>query len=171
MRELEIVFTKSKKKFPIFSWLIRLWTWKSYSHVAKRHEVKDWGRAYFHANEGKVNYEYHTVFHKKHKIEKKYILSIPKELRQEINKSCFQEAGNKYATMQNLGIVLVDVCALFGKKIENPFRSGRNCSELIYTKVFLKMKPDLDYNPDTIKPHHIEEIINRDFKHLIIDKD
>lgn len=169
MRELEIVFTKSKKCFPILSWLIRLWTWKPYSHVAKGHEVKDWGRAYFQASGKVVNYEYHTEFDKHHKIVKKYVLQVTKEMRTQINKECFQESGKQYGLLQNIGIVMVDIAGLFGKKVDNPFKKGRNCSELIYTVVLKELKPELDYNADTIKPHQIEEIINEHFKDILLD--
>lgn len=169
MRELEIVFTKSKKCFPVFSWAVIAWTRKPYSHVAKGHEVKDWGKAYYHASEGKVNYEYHTVFNQKHEVVEKYVLLIPTELRSEINKACFHEAGKKYGMLQNVGIVLVDIAAKFGKKLSNPWKDGRNCSELLYLKVFKVLKPELDYDPDTIKPHHIEEIINTHFKDMLLD--
>ena len=40
MRKISIVFTKSLKKFPIGSWIIRAWTSKEYSHVALKFETK-----------------------------------------------------------------------------------------------------------------------------------
>lgn len=61
--------------------------------------------------------------------------------------------------MQNAGIVFVDV----GLLKDTPWKDGRNCSELIYIKVLKKMIPELDYNPDTIKPHEIENIILKHF--------
>lgn len=167
--EIEIVFTKSKKKFAIGSWIIMAYTGKPFSHVAKAVEIRDWGKGYYQASEGKVNYEYEPVFKKKHNIVKKYILKIPENLDTEIRKACWQDAGKKYASMQNLGIVLVDIARLFNIKMTNPWKDGRNCSELLYLKVFKQLKPDLDYDPDTIKPHHIEEIIEAHFQHLILD--
>jgi len=168
VKEITIIFTKSKKFLPVASWAIRLWTWKSYSHVAKKHEVRDWGTAYYQASGGSVNYEYNTVFNKKHKIVKQYTLLIKKEIVNEINKECFKDAGKKYGIMQNVGIVLVDIFRIFGKKIDNPFKSGRNCSELIYSVVLKNLKPELDYDPDIIKPHEIENIIKEDLKDYII---
>lgn len=168
MKELEIVFTKSKQKLPILSWLIRLWTWKPYSHVAKAHEVKDWGKAYFQASGKVVNYEYHTEFDKHHEIVKSYKIIIPKEMRENINKECFKESGKPYGCLQNLGIVLVDLMRLLGKSMDNPFKGGKNCSELIYLEVLKQLKPELDYNPDTVKPHHIETIIKEHIEHTYI---
>ena len=135
------------------------WTGKNYSHVARSIEIRDWGQRYYQASEGKVNYEYEDYFMAKHHIVKKYELSISEDLDRDIKKACYKEAGNKYATMQNLGIVLVDIAAFFGLKIKNPWKKGRNCSELIYTQVLKKMYPELAYNPDTIKPHQIDEIL------------
>lgn len=166
---IEIVFTKSKKKFPVGSWLIRAWTKKPYSHVARAVPRRDWGKGYYHASEGKVHYEFESLFHKKHEVVKKYVLEVPKEFEMEVRRGCWEDSGKKYASMQNLGIVLVDIAKVFGVKLTNPWKDGRNCSELLYLKVFKQLKPDLNYDPDTIKPHHIEEIIETHFQDLIKD--
>jgi|GEM_PF-2580931 len=159
-KSIEIVFTKSKLFMPIGSWAIRLWTQKPYSHVAHAVEIRDWGKRYYQANEGKVNYEYEKFFLKKHKIVKKYIIHVPKELDIEVKKACYQEAGNSYALMQNLGIVILDIVSFFtGNKLKNPWKKGKNCSEIVYEKVLKKLFLELNYNPDTIKPHHIEDIL------------
>ena len=116
MKELKIVFTKSKKKFHILSWAIMLWTKQEYSHVARAVEIKDWGYRYFQASEGSVNYQFEELFNKKHEIIKTYCLCITSELDREIKKACYKEAGNKYGTMQNLGIFLVDILSFLSTK-------------------------------------------------------
>ena len=153
--DFKIVFTKSKKKFPIFSRLIMWWTKKPYSHVAREVVRRDWGAGYYQASEGNVNYEHESVFHTKHEIIKAYSLDVDPDLEMSIRKACWEDCGKKYGFMQNVGIFLVDL----GLFKDNPWKEGRNCSELIFIKVFDKMIPGLDYNPDTIKPHHIEDII------------
>ena len=110
MRELTLVFTKSKKRFPIISWLIRLWTGKPYSHVARKVIRRDWGAGYYQASEGKVNYEHENIFFKKHKVVKEYTLIVPRELEMLIRKECWKECGNKYGFLQNIGIIFVDIC-------------------------------------------------------------
>ena len=55
---LRILFTKSRKKFAFASWLIKWYTKKPYSHVARAIQIRDWGYRYYHASEGKVNYEF-----------------------------------------------------------------------------------------------------------------
>lgn len=164
MKKIEIVFTKSKKRLPIVSWLIRLYTWKPYSHVAGVHEIRDWGKRFYQASEGSVNYEYEDFFYKKHEIVKTYIIQVSSELEQETKKAFYKQAGNKYATAQNVGMIWVDLNKLFGRKVDNPFKAGKNCSEILYSTVFKKLLPELDYNPDTIKPHHIEKILKNNFK-------
>ena len=167
MKTMEIVFTASKKKLPLLSWAIRLWTWKPYSHVARRSKISFAEKHhYFHANEGKVNYEYETHFFKKHKIIKKYELTVPQKFYYEMAKQSWVEAGAKYGYLQHIGIAIVDVAKLLGFKICNPWKQGRNCSELLYITILKPMFPDLEYDPETIKPHHIERIlIEKGFKH------
>ena len=167
MRKLEIVFTRSKKKVSFISKAIMWYMGTKYSHVARRAYIgKNMREMFYQSSERKVNYEYKDVFHKKHHIVAEYNIEIEDDLYGEVADMCLTQAGAVYATMQNLGIVWVDFCAKFGKKVKNPWKKGRNCSELIYIAVLQKLIPNLDekYNADTIKPHQIEEIINTYFK-------
>lgn len=165
MRQIEIVFTKSKVKMPIFSWAIMLWTGKPYSHVARKLKTP-WAKksSYFQANEGKVNYEYEDWFLKEHKIIKSYTINVPDAVHDAMGKRSWQLAGQNYGLLQNIGIVLVDIAKIFNVKIKNPWKKGVNCSELMYRTIFQPMFPDLEYDPETIKPHEIEDIILDKFK-------
>jgi hypothetical protein len=172
-KTLSVVFTKSKNKFPIMSLLIRWWTekglfnLKDYSHVARATEIRDWGKRFFQASDGKVNYEFERFFHKKHQVVKQYDILISSEMDREIKKKCYEEAGNTYAMMQNIGILITDiVLGLFGIKMKNPWTRGRNCSEILYSKGFKIMIPTLQYDENKIKPHEIEDIILKYFKQL-----
>lgn len=158
MKQIDIVFSKSKKFFPVGSWLIRFWTRKSYSHVSRYKLIMN-ESMYFQANEGKVNYEHESIFSTKHEIVKRYCLEVSDELNANMSKECLKQAGQPYAVMQNLGIVLVDIANFFNIKTKNPWKKGKNCSELLYITILKPLYPELDYNPDTIKPHHIEYIL------------
>lgn len=166
MRKLTIVFTKSKKRFPIVSWLIRLWTNKPYSHVARKLEIDGYKPAYYQASEGKVNYETEDVFLSKHKIVKEYYLEVPEIIYKNISKACFEECGKKYGIMQNVGIMLSDICKLLRFNIKNPWKNGKNCSEVIYTNVIVPLWGDQGHDPDTIKPHHIDKIIQKHISNI-----
>lgn len=160
MRIVSVVFTKSKKRFPIFGWLIRLWTWKPYSHVALEVDM-GWagGKMYFQASEGKVNYEFETHFFKENEIVKKYEIQVPEDVYKDLAKERIRTAGENYGFLQNLGIAYVDVARIFGFNPKNPWKKGKNCSELIYKSVLKPLYPYLDFDSQLIKPHHIEKII------------
>lgn len=166
MNVICIIFTKSKKKLPLFSWAVMLWTWKSYSHVALQVELSYLDKSmYFQSNEGKVNYEYEDHFLKEHQIVKRYKVQIDDKAAKDLKIRRLKLAGANYGIWQNLGIVIVDLLKLIGIKTNNPWKKGINCSELIYSTVLKVLYPELDYNPETIKPHHIEEIlINHGYK-------
>lgn len=167
MKKLTIVFTKSKKYFPIGSWLIRAWTFKPYSHVAIKFESKIFKQpTYYQASEGLVNYMSEYNFLKKHEIVKTYEIEIDELLYIDIREQCHNEAGANYGFMQNIGIVIADVFKWFGVKIKNPWKKGRNCSELLYVHVFRNLGINC-HDPDLIKPHHTEEIIKNYIKNEI----
>lgn len=161
-RQIEIVFTKSKKKFPIFSWLIRLWTWKSYSHVARKMQIGFLDQPnYFQASEGQVNWEYHTHFDQKHEIVESISFPVTEQEYRLFNKTCWEQVGAKYGLKQNMGIVLCDILSLVGIKMSNPWKDGMNCSEVIYRTILKPKFGDLGYRPDKIKPHHIRRILKK----------
>ena len=140
------------------------WTDKDFSHVARATEIRDWGKRYFQASEGSVNYEYEEFFLKKHEIVHEYVIEIPKELDKKIKEACYKQAGNKYGMMQNFGIFVTDIYyKLFKKDIPNPWKKFFNCSEVLYTECFKIMIPDLKYSRDKIKPHQIQEIVLNNF--------
>ena len=160
MKKLKIVFTKSKKNFAIFSLLIRIWTSRSFSHVALEVETSFLEKPmYWQASEGKVNYEYKEHFDSKHEIVVSKEIEVTKEIYYNMVKYRLMAAGEVYGTMQNLGIFLLDLASLVGIKLNNPWKKGRNCSELLYVHVLKPMYPELEYDPDTIKPSDILKIL------------
>lgn len=158
MSKLEIVFTKSKKKFPLFSWLIQLYTRKNYSHIARKANILG-QEMYYQADNSMVNYENKKYFNMKHEIVKTYVIDIPKEIARNISILCLKNAGTPYGFMQNIGILYFDIMRLFSIKVSNPWRYGKNCSELIYEAVIVPLWGDQGLDPDRVKPHHIEKIL------------
>lgn len=158
MKNLEIVFTKSIKKVNFLSKLIMLYTKKQYSHVARKNSISH-QPIYYHAAEGKVHYVNESCFIEKNKIIKKYTLSIPTSIYEEMEQESWKQVGKSYGTLQNIGILIVDLLQKLNIKATNPFKKGLNCSELIYRTVLQKLIPNLPYRADLIKPHQIEEII------------
>jgi len=165
MRKLTLVFTKSKKFLPLFSWGIMFYTGKKYSHCAREFEAHE-EIIYYQASEGRVNYENKKVFDEKHEIVERYEIIIQEEYYNKISKACLHDAGVVYGLKQNVGIFYVDIMKLFGKKVQNPWKKGKNCSELIFENALLEMFPELSktHDKETIKPHHVERIILDKFK-------
>ena len=165
MSKLKVVFTKSRKFMPLGSWFIRLFTWRAYSHVALEINMSFLEKPmYFHSNEGKVNYEYKDHFDREHEIVSEYEIKIDEKLYNEMKIKRLKHAGENYGTWQNFGIIIVDILKFFGIRATNPWKKGKNCSEIVYEVVFKKMHPDLDYDPNTIKPHHIEKILTTRYR-------
>lgn len=146
---MNIVFTKSKKRFPIGSWIIMLYQKTNYSHVAL--EVGDY---FYQASDGKVNKEHKQHFIKKHEI--MHSMVIPRIDLKDIE----TDLGRDYGLAQNIGMAVVDLFKLFKKKITNPFKSGVNCSEFIYERVIIQLYGDLGFDKDSIKPKHVKEILD-----------
>jgi hypothetical protein len=160
MRTIGIVFTKSKKKCALGSFLIRLWTKKPYSHVAAKFFVYLEANMYYQASEGRVNYESDEVFHSKHEVVKEYKITLPEEFYREVSLSCLRNAGKPYGFWQNIGIAVIDILRkICPKKHKNKWSKGYNCSELLYSLVFKKIIVGLDKDPQLVKPEDIEEII------------
>lgn len=160
MKTITIVFTKSKKKFAPISKAIMWWTGVNYSHVARKGKLPFVEKPhYYHAAEGNVHYSYEDNFISKNEIVKEYEIEVSNDIYTELVKTSWEQCGSYYGFMQNIGIFMVDLLQKVGIRATNPFKKNVNCSELIFTTVFQKMLPNLPYRKDTIKPHHIEEII------------
>jgi hypothetical protein len=150
MKNISIVFTKSRTKFPIFSWIIRAYTRKPYSHVAIK-----LANMFYQSPSG-----YHSEhnFLAKYRIERSYEIQICDDIYEDIKKECDYYSGYPYSVLQNLGIVLVDFLKIFNKKIKNPWPKGANCSEIVYKCLIIKLWR-IKKDKDAIKPHHIEQIL------------
>lgn len=160
MRKLEVLFTKSKMKLPIGSWLIRLWTWKPYSHCAVKLPTKAalGANAHFQSSDGMVNCMADEAFNVKHEVVIRYEVEVTKQQYRDIRNKLFEDMGKPYGIWQNVGIVLTDILRLMGISIRNPWRGGQNCSEYLWDN-WLKYLSDQERDANTIKPHHIEEVL------------
>ena len=160
MKLITFVFTRSKKVFPIVSWIICLLTRRKYSHVALEINIDNLSKPmYFQSNESKVNYEYSDYFLKENEIIKKYELYVKEDLYNDLAKQRLMSVGENYGHLQNLGILFVDLLKFIKVDINNPWKKGKNCSELIYTCILKNIEPKLNYNANTIKPNEIEDIL------------
>lgn len=172
MRILRIGFSKSKSKWALFSWAIRKYQGTSYSHVFLEipHKRLFGVDTVFHSNgDSGVSYYAKPIFEDKNEVTDMYEWQIPDHLYTEIRALTHQKLGHRYAFLQNIGVLLVDIARELGCKMRNPWKKGYNCSEI--TLFALKKQfPQLEsfYDLNTIKPIDIQNIVEAfGFKKLL----
>lgn len=155
-----IGFSKSKKLFPVGSWLIRLYQKSTYSHCYIRIPHNDKSDSIFHASEGIVHRMSETHFDKKHEIVAEFAIDLPRETYLAMGNIAHELSGSDYGLLQNIGIIFVRFFKRFDIKIKNPFKKGWNCSELVcyMMKQFDNNFNDLDVN--TVTPKELYNKLN-----------
>jgi hypothetical protein len=177
MKKIIIGFSKSKKKLPIGSWIIRLYQNTKFSHtyIKLLTKPKFPSDKILHASEGLVQNMSGTMFDKKHQVIDEFEISIPDiivkdklvkdhlPLYRSIVNILHEISGDDYNFMQNIGIFYVDIMRIFFKKrVKNPWIKGWNCSEFvayILKAIYPKEFKTLDIN--TITPKELYEILTR----------
>jgi hypothetical protein len=162
-KTITIGFSKSKKKFAIGSFLIRLYQMTPFSHCYIRMNVplvpSD---AIIHASEGKVLRMSGTQFDKRHEVVKEFCLELDESVHNQIRIDMHEISGDDYSIWQNAGIILVDIARILGFRIANPWVSGWNCSEFVvrilrdhYPTEFTRI------DPETVTPKELYVIIEK----------
>lgn len=166
MKTIVIGFSRSTKKIPLGSWAIMLWQGGTpYSHCYIKLLTKDRfpSNKILHAAEGQVSNYSETAFLKRNKVIKEFILDIPKSTYVDLVRNVFHElSGEPYSTMQNVGIVYVQLMKLIGKKVKNPWKNGWNCSEYVLKVLnFIYPEEAKKYDLNTVTPKDIYCILNK----------
>jgi len=158
MKTIIVGFSKSKKKFPIASWLIRLYQQTPFSHtyirIRKMHQYPT--DTILHASEGKVQYMSEQNFNKRHQPILEVVVPVTEEQYEDAKLLMHNISGDDYSILQNVGILLVDMLKLININISNPFQKGWNCSEFVAT--LLKETGILEFKnlkPNTVTPKDI----------------
>jgi hypothetical protein len=162
MSKIIVGFSKSKLKFPIGSWAIRAYQGTPFSHTYIRVESKRPDRSdhILHASEGIIQHMSGTQFDKKHQVVYEYEIDIPEEKFMELKNAMHELSGANYSVMQNLGIVLVDFMAIFGKHIKNPWQKGWNCSEFVMDMLKLVFPGKYDHiDSNTVTPKQLRNML------------
>lgn len=161
MRDIVFGFSKSAKKFPIGSWLIRLYQNTPFSHTYVR--IKPRIFKYddiIHASEGKVLRMSGKQFDKRHTVVEEFSFQISDELYREVLNEMHEVSGDDYSIMQNIGILYVDIARILGFRVVNPFQTGWNCSEFELKVLKLIYPEDFKYlDPNTVTPKELYDIL------------
>lgn len=132
MKTITIGFSKPRTVFPILSWIIRMWEGSEYSHVFVRiiaRNIKN--DLFYHASGLSVNFMGNDLFYKNHKVLDEFIIEIDEDKYLRMLDIAIDRVGYPYSIGQLLGIVMIRLFRIFGKKINNPFgKSGYICTEI-----------------------------------------
>ena len=105
MSQLIIGFSKSKKKFPIISWLIRLVQNTEFSHVYLKRNSK-YGPYVYQANGHGVNFTNIQWFLEQNEVTEEFIISVSDEVKDRIMKKAIELCGRPYSQKDIIGILL-----------------------------------------------------------------
>jgi hypothetical protein len=160
MRTIIVGFSKSKKRFAIGSWLIRLYQLTKFSHTYIRLPVGDrWpSDKIIQASDGLVNHMSFTQFEKRAEIIEEFEIEVTDEEYHNLTRNYLHElAGARYGFKQNIGIVFVHIAKLLGyKNCKNPWPQGFNCSEFVVHCLKSKLPKYFGHlDPDTVTPKEV----------------
>ena len=133
MNKIIIGFSKPKK-FKPFAAAIMLGYGTPYDHVYIKFNSSFFSRELiYQASKTLVNFMGLDIFNKENLIVREYPISISDHQMKDLIQFCIDNVGKPYSMKEALGLGLVRLCELFGKKIKNPFRGSNEtyvCSVL-----------------------------------------
>ena len=132
-----IIGFSTHKKFSILSSLIKCIEGTKFSHVYLKFESKSINRKLIYQASGlTVNFCGNDIFYSKNKDIAQFVIPVTEEEKIKILQKCVDLCGKPYGIKELFGLGLVKICAIYGKKIKNPFQDRSRtyiCSELIAT--------------------------------------
>ena len=164
MKKFKIHFSRSTKKFNHFSKALQWYEGIPVSHCLVEFDTPHLGQNFvYHSVIGNgVSFMTRRKFDKINEIMETYEIELPDDVYYEMRNALLDNLGERYALMQNLGIVIVDMLRRRGLPIHNPWKDGQNCSELIYRRVIPYICDYVDlYDPDLVKPSEIRKILQK----------
>lgn len=162
MVKITIGFSKARSKLAFMSALLQAYLGTPYSHVYIRinHKSRFGVDTIYHSSlKSGTSYYSEPIFHKYNETVKEYSLCLKKAEYARLRRNCHQTLGLSYGFWQNLGILAVDLLNFIGLPIKNPWTVGMNCSEAVFLALRSRYKNLDKYDPNTVTPRDIEEIL------------
>lgn len=150
MKSIIVGFSRPKKWKP-FARLIMIAYKITYDHVYVKFHSNTYLRdIIYQASKMMVNFVGTSVFESENIIVKEFSIQISDENYVALMQFAIDNAGKPYSLKEILGLGLVQLCSLFGKIIENPFKEGTNeyvCSILAsyILENYTKEGPRIDF--------------------------
>lgn len=135
MNKIIIGFSRPRRFFAPYSWLIRLFDGcVPYSHTyVKVHSDKYDRWLIYQASSLLVNFMGEAIFDAEALTVREFTFTVSDEAATNVMAFAIDHAGEPYDIASVIGLVAVKIAALFGKKIANPLgnrQGGFFCSEL-----------------------------------------
>jgi len=164
MRKIVIGFSRPKKFWAPFSWLIRAFDgFSPYSHTYVRFRSEKYDRSLiYQASHLMVNLMGERVFGQQALIVREFDLEINDETLKKVMTFAIDNAGEPYDLKSVFGIAMMKIVALFGKRIKNPFGNGRGffCSELVGAILVEVIDTRIYLSIPTMTPRDIYEALD-----------
>lgn len=133
MKELIVGFSKPKS-FSLSAWFIMAGYNIPYDHVYVKIDLEDYDRTIvYQASSTMVNFMSLELFNDSVTIVDEFTVQISDENYQKLIQFALDNAGKPYGFVECVGLLIVRIFELFGKKIQNPLGSGQStyvCSKL-----------------------------------------
>ena len=169
MDKLIIGFSKSKKKFALYSWLIRFVEGTEFSHAYIRWYSNSLERdVIYQASGTMVNFCGRGVFDEHHQVVDEFEVELSAEVKKKVIQYAMDNAGVPYGLKPALGMGWVRFMKILGYEVPNPFRDGKKtyvCSELVADILVEVLGHDLDHDLDDVGPRILYDYAKK-LKHL-----
>lgn len=133
MEKIIVGFSRPKK-WMLFAWLIMKGYGINYSHVYIKFHSNSYNKdIIYQASKNMINFMGTAVFNLEDISVKEFEIEISDSNKIALMQFAIDNAGKPYSVKEAIGLGLVRICALFGKKITNPLKSGTDsyvCSVL-----------------------------------------
>lgn len=151
------------KKWKIFAWLIQTIYGTPYDHVYIKFHSSTYDRdIIYQASKTMINFMGTSVFESENSIYKEFEVEISPQNKVDLMKFAIDNAGKPYSIKEAFGLGIVRIFALFGKKIENPWKDGNDgyvCSILAAYVMENYLGEDIEGDFEDISPKDIYDFL------------
>lgn len=164
MAIVKVGFSKPKKWMP-FSWLIMTGYGTPYSHVYIKYRSDKFNRdLVYQASGTTVNFMGPAVFADHAQVVREFDLEISEEARTKMITFAIDNAGKPYGVKNAVGLMLVRICEIFGKRIDNPFTDDGTtyvCCELVAAILKECLEIDIEADVNLVTPKEMYDLLTK----------
>lgn len=151
------------KKWKLFAQIIMFTYGIPYDHVYIRYRSDKFDRdLIYQASSIMVNFMGEILFEEENVIVKEFKFQISDDERTEMIRYAIDNAGKPYGILSAIGLGIVRLAEIFGKKIKNPFGDGNKtyiCCELGSYVLEQYAHINIPFDLDTISPKDLYEFL------------